>query len=156
MTAYTDMKANREAVEIANQAMHWMARFPTLGAMEMHPDGFSQIDRPEFPYISVIEFGSDTEVKFGHIIMREGKRRCAKAGAMDIHHPDGSITWVICSYSCHTRDRGQQLGQHLQLDSLVHEAIHVIDGRRTPWRGDRFSENMIDDLQRYYCTPHRV
>ena len=154
MTGKTDIQTNREALEIAHRAMDWVDKFPTIGAMEGHQDGFALIDRPEFPYIAVVQFESDNEVKFGHIIMREGKHPHAKAGAMDVYHPDGTVTWVILGYSPHTEDRTLQLAQHLKMDSLVHEATHVIDGLRTAWRGARFSEAQMSNLSKYYCSPH--
>jgi len=166
MTVRSDIEANKAAELIADAGIQWFRQNRSVAAMEAGYEPIVGYDVPRDGFICYSQPLVGPAVKFAHAVMRPGIPRFANAGARLLPFelpakgalkamapPDGQ--WTISAFSDHSSDKNDLLAPYLTESTLVHEATHVIDGRRGCRHRPGFNESDRADLANlYYSTPH--
>jgi len=157
MTVLDDIRLACRASDIADQALDWFKKHPSVEFME----------REDIP-VTPVDFGDATDriwylqndlldrtLNFGHAVMRPGEKRFAEAMVNNFSTPGGPISWVIATLSDHPDHPEDLLGTHVTKLELVHEAAHFIDFTRTTFLPKSFQQEDYENLPyKYYNTPH--
>jgi hypothetical protein len=128
MSVETDLELNKQAETQAASALQWISQNKTLLAMEQGRENICQRDCADCKIL--VQWNDGPDVKFGHIIMHEGKSRTANAALLDLGTV-GCEGWALCAISNHPTSTSSELAQHVINSTLVHEATHYLDIMRT-------------------------
>lgn len=151
MSAQTDLDLNGQAEALADRAMTWIGDNKTLQALKDSDEITYRYDCAN--HIFYVQKPDGINVKFGHILMREGIKRNANAAAVDLKSIGGEY-WALCAISDHPETDTVELAPHVTNATLIHEAVHYMDFARTGYKPAPFASGDMNNLaQNYYNTP---
>jgi hypothetical protein len=164
MTTETDFTANDAAEEIANQAFTWFMANRSIQAMIDSLDITIRFESPLEDCRYHTQPLNELDIRYGHIIKNQGVKRCSRAAAKRLSpnqplleeiHYNSKEHWILCSVSEHPPNNTDDLTIGLTHSILVHEAIHILDGKQGYITHGGFQNEHMGNLQeKYYSTPH--